>query len=281
MTETGVERMLRLYEAKMIHHYDHRWATYVRNGSTRGVTLEEKTGSRVRRHASLLGAGGSCSPSPRRQVDADWLLGWRDICRSTDERTMISAINGRAASPEGGTLLALCDPPRLAPSLVAQRNSSAFDYVARQKVGGTHLKYFTVRQLPLLAPGQLELPTPWSSSDTIRVWLERRVLALVLDARDMTELADDFDARLNADAWDLKRRRALRAEIDAAVFRLYGIERDDVDYIMETFPIIKRKDIAAHGEYRTKRLIAEIYDAMAEAERTGVAYVPAFDVAAS
>lgn len=47
----------------------------------------------------------------------------------------------------------------------------------------------------------------------------------------------------------------MRAEIDAAMFHLYGIGRDDVDYIMETFPIVKRKDVADYGEYRTKRLI--------------------------
>jgi hypothetical protein len=42
---------------------------------------------------------------------------------------------------------------------------------------------------------------------------------------------------------------------------------------MDTFPIVKRKD-EAHwsGEYRTKRVILEIYDAMAEAARTGIPY---------
>ena len=56
------------------------------------------------------------------------------------------------------------------------------------------------------------------------------------------------------------------------MFLLYGIDRGDVDYVMETFPIVKRKDVAAHGEYRTKRLILEIYDQMAEAQRTGTPY---------
>ena len=55
----------------------------------------------------------------------------------------------------------------------------------------------------------------------------------------------------------------IRCELDAAYFHLYGIERDDVDYIMETFPIVKRKDEAAHGCYRTKDTILEIYDEMA------------------
>ena len=77
--------------------------------------------------------------------------------------------------------------------------------------------------------------------------------------------------------WDPSRRELLRAELDAAFFHLYGIERDDVDYIMESFPIVKRQDEAAHGEYRTKRLILEIYDRMAEAEVNGEEYQTLLD----
>lgn len=46
---------------------------------------------------------------------------------------------------------------------------------------------------------------------------------------------------------------------------------------METFPIVRRKDEATFGEYRTKRTILEVYDQMAEAIGTGVAYVSPFD----
>ncbi|HRY11795.1 MAG TPA: hypothetical protein P5544_17670, partial [Candidatus Nanopelagicales bacterium] len=73
------------------------------------------------------------------------------------------------------------------------------------------------------------------------------------------------------------RRELLRAELDAAFFHLYGIARDDVDYIMETFPIVKRKDVAAHGEYRTKRLILEVFDAMQVAIDTGTEYQTILD----
>src|SRR5207245_2650790 len=55
-------------------------------------------------------------------------------------------------------------------------------------------------------------------------------------------------------------------------FHLYGIERNEVDYILETFPIVKRKDEQAHGAYRTKRVILDIYDAMQQATETGTAY---------
>jgi hypothetical protein len=46
---------------------------------------------------------------------------------------------------------------------------------------------------------------------------------------------------------------------------------------METFPIVKRKDEAAHGEYRTKRVMLEIYDQMASAAETGQPYQTLLD----
>jgi hypothetical protein len=61
-------------------------------------------------------------------------------------------------------------------------------------------------------------------------------------------------------------------ELDAAFFRLYGLERDDVDHVMDMFPIVRRKDEAAFGGYRTKRLILERFDALAGAVSTGKPY---------
>ena len=61
--------------------------------------------------------------------------------------------------------------------------------------------------------------------------------------------------------------------MDAAFFHLYGLTRDDTAYILDTFPIVKRKDEAKfHGDYRTKRVILEIYDALKSAMGTGQAY---------
>ena len=65
----------------------------------------------------------------------------------------------------------------------------------------------------------------------------------------------------------------MRAELDAAYFHLFGIEREDVDYI----PIVKRKDEAAFGSYRTKELILEAYDAMQAAIVSGVPYASPLD----
>ena len=71
--------------------------------------------------------------------------------------------------------------------------------------------------------------------------------------------------------------KEMERKLDAAYSHLYSIARDDVDYIMDTFPIVKRKDEAAHGEYRTKRVILEIYDAMQQAIETGQPYQTLLD----
>ena len=34
---------------------------------------------------------------------------------------------------------------------------------------------------------------------------------------------------------------------------LYGISRDDADYILDTFPVLERAEQREYGEYRTKR----------------------------
>jgi hypothetical protein len=59
---------------------------------------------------------------------------------------------------------------------------------------------------------------------------------------------------------------------DAAYFHLYGIERDDVDYIMGTFRVMKEEDEKLYREYRTKRVILEIYYEMRRAMETGEVY---------
>src|SRR5262249_34361564 len=64
--------------------------------------------------------------------------------------------------------------------------------------------------------------------------------------------------------WDPERRFHLRCELDAAFFHLYGLARADIDYVMDTFPIVRKNEETSQGEYRTKRMILEVYDRMAD-----------------
>ena len=52
----------------------------------------------------------------------------------------------------------------------------------------------------------------------------------------------------------------LRAEIDAHVAHLYGLSRDDFAYILDTFPVLKKKEEKAFGEFMSKRKCLEECD---------------------
>jgi hypothetical protein len=105
----------------------------------------------------------------------------------------------------------------------------------------------------------------------------RSVLDLTYTAWDLAPFAKKCGYDGPPFRWDDERRFLIRCELDAAYFHLYGIALDDVDYIMETFPIVKRNDEAQYGEYCTRRVILEMYDAMQRAIDTGESYQSRLD----
>ena len=267
-------RLLPLYEAKMLHHFNHRYGDYaMRPSGSQDAQLPDVPLERLDDPAY--------APLPRYWVDAaeveqrlsnrwghGWLLGWRDIARSSDERTVIAGALSPYAVGHTMPLFASTASPAAIAGLIGALSSFVLDYGARQKVGGTHVTFGFMQQLPL--------PTPEMLADRLP-WLVSRVLELTYTAWDLAPFAADLDYVGPPFRWDRERRFLLRAELDAAFFHIYGVERDDVDYILDTFPIVRRKDEQRYGEYRTKRVILEIYDEMAEAQRTGGEYVTRLD----
>ena len=277
----GPERLLPLYEAKMIHHFDHRLGTY------EGQTQAQANVGTLPRLTADQHDDPSWVALPRYWVaesevdarlesrwDRRWLLAWRDICRSTDERTVIATVLPRVGLGHTSPV-ALCQKPPA--GLAAVLTTFVLDYVARQKLGGTHLTYSYLNQLAVPAPEAYEESAPWDTYELLRVWVASRVLELSYTAHDMAEFAADLGELGPPFRWDGERRALLRAELDAAYFHLYGVERDDVDYVMTTFTVVRKRDEARSGEYRTKRLILEIYDAMATAIETGEPYQTVLD----
>jgi len=100
---------------------------------------------------------------------------------------------------------------------------------------------------------------------------------LTFTAWDLAPFARDCGHDGPPFRWDNARRFLLRCELDAAFFHLYGVNRDDTDYIMETFPVVKKKDIQQHGTYRTKLTILEIYDTMQHSIETSEPYQTLLD----
>ena len=162
------------------------------------------------------------------------------------------------------------------PLLLSALNTFFYDYLVRLRNNGTHLSDYLTYQMPLPDAGTWAAASPFCS-DSLSTWVMPRVLELVYTSSDLASFArslGDIGAPFRV---DIGRRKKMKIELDAGFFHLYGVERSDVEYVMETFPIVKRKDLAAHGDYRTKRLILEVYDAMKKAIDTGTEYQTILD----
>ena len=277
-TEPG-PGLLPLYEAKMVHQFDHRFGTY------EGQTPAQSRQGKLPELDDAQHEDPALRARPRYWIAEDevderltgrwgraWLLGWRDITTSVAVRTVIAAVIPRVAVGHKLPLLLLGRGPREACCLLANLDSFCLDYAARQKVGGTSLAYFLLKQFPVFPPSAYECRPSWADEPRVGTWIAPRVVELTYTAWDLQPFARDCGYDGPPFRWDEERRFLLRCELDAAFFHLYGVGREDVAYIMGTFPIVRRNDEKAHGEYRTKRVILEIYDAMVAAEASGTPY---------
>lgn len=304
-----------LYEAKQIHQFDHRYATY----ELERVKVECRDSSREE-HADPCFA-----PIPRqyvrktdfedslerRNLKTEWFLTYRDVTNAANERTAIFSILPYVAM--GNTWVLSLDGAmsRECTTFVACMNTFAADFIARRKVGGSHLNFYVLKQLAVPSRLDLQRRAIFAAEGSLLHWLMPRAMELIFTAWDLEAFAQDCGWNGPPFRWDEERRFLIRCEVDAALFHLYlaadeagrwrpackadgcphdetseqleelkrhfPTPRDAVDYIMDTFPIVCRKDEEAYGEYRTKRVILEIYDAMQEAIRTGHSYQARLD----
>jgi hypothetical protein len=280
-------RCLPLYEAKMIHQFNHRFGDYrdhpERSASTQlpKVPLERLTDPSYQilphywvpaeKVEARLAAKG---------WDRGWLIGWRKITRVSDERTVIAAVIPRVGVGDSMPIFFMQVTSRFG-CFYAILASLIFDFAARQKIGGISLSYHYIEQLPVLAPSVFEQSCPWSPGETLADWLRPRVLELTYTAWDLKPFAEDLGYDCPPFPYDPERRFQLRCELDAAFFILYlgtSVEwereaapelkalfhapRDAVAYILDQFPIVRRKDEKHYGVYRTKETILAKYDAM-------------------
>jgi len=269
--------LLPLYEAKLMHQFDHRWATYNVDGESRDVTDAEK-------------ANADFVPTPRywvaeREVaerladkgwERRWLMGWRDITGVEKIRTTIASVIPLSGAGNTLPLFMTNQPPELVAALLANFNSLALDYVARVKVGGTHLTYNYLKQFPFFPPER------YTESDLS--FIVPRVLELTYTAHDLRPWAQDLGYDGEPFNFDLERRAVLRGELDAYYARLYGLTRDELRYILdpadvmgadypsETFRVLKNSELREFGEYRTRNLVLREFDRMMLAEGNGEPY---------
>ena len=271
---------LPLYEGKMVGMYDHRSAS-VRFDPTNRVRRNQPVDIDVSEHQNpnflAMPIFWLCASEVQARCEGvrpSWLLAIKDVTSATNERTVISAILPYVALSDPLPWLSNPKPALSNACLLANLNSVVLDYSARQKVAGLHLRGHYLAQLPVIPPRNLKQAVAWKlgGRQILEAWIGSRSLELTYTAWDLQPFARDCGYTGEPFRWDEARRFLLRSELDAAYFHLYGIVREDVDYILDTFPIVRRKDEARHGEFRTKRVILEIYDEMQRAMETGEAY---------
>jgi N-6 DNA Methylase len=203
------------------------------------------------------------SRSPR------WLMGFRDITGIEKIRTVIATVVPRVGVGHTMPLFQSSRGGRIQAALLGNWGALTFDYLARQKVGGTHLTYGYLKQFPVLPPDQ------YTQVDL--AYIVPRILELTYTATDLKPWADDLGYAGRAFGYDTNRRAQLRAELDAYYARLYRLTRDELRYVLdpadvmgadypsETFRVLKNSEQRAFGEYRTRRLVLEAWDALAAA----------------
>jgi hypothetical protein len=267
----GEDVYLPLYEAKMMHLYDHRFAH----------ADEPKTGQRIRGTSIHLTEGQhgdpDCLALPRYWVTSTevekrlpgktgWHIGFRNVAGAvTNIRTATLSLLPAVGAGNSVPLLLVAAESCAVPCLVGCLSSLVLDYVVRQKVGGINLNFHYVKQFPVLPP------TAYTTADL--AYIVPRVLELVYTAWDIKPFADDvwreadeelraaLQAQWKANAaatgghvgaqppawvesapdgfphppfkWDEERRAVLRAELDALYARLYGLTEEELRYILD------------------------------------------------
>ena len=256
---------LPLYEGKMIHQFDHRWSS-----------LGDGDGDVDR-------ADPDAYPRPRywvaesevasRARGRTWFLCYRDVTNATNERTAIAAVVPATGIAHNLPIVD-CHMPHI---VLAALNSFVVDFATRTKVGGMHLTIAVLEQLPLDQPERFREEAPWYRGIPIADWVRDRVLELCYTAMDLAPFASALGFAGPPFLWDEGRRELLRAELDAAFFHLFGLREDDIDFVMESFPILKQREERTVGDFRTKARILETYRAMADAASSGARYETAAD----
>lgn len=273
-----------LYEGKLFHQFDNRWATFDKVNSKkepteRDVTQSEKEDTTYKIQPRYwvdkkeVMARFTDKKSGVRWWNESWMLSYRKITSPTNERTLIAAVlpSQYAVGDSAPVLLPtkLWRNYSLCACLVANINTMIVDFVCRIKQSGVNLNVFIIKQFPILAPN---------------AYLENDISYIKERVAKLTRTNDEINAvwLTNCPKYQFQKpeeRIQIRAELDAYYAHLYGLTRDELRYILDptdvmgedfhsvTFPGLKTNEKKKFGEYLTQRLVLEAYDELAKTER--------------
>ena len=267
----GEEEWLPMYQGRMVHHFDHRYNSIEINpDNVHNPYINARVTNEQHRNTRFYAMPQYWLRTEFVQVkfsdNPPYAIGFRDIARTTDERTMTATIVPWAGYSNKVPLL-VCDSAEALDTFnnvstlwAANFCSLAFDFVVRRKVQSTNMNLYIVQQLPVINRAAYDRQI----GDTTAADLVRdHALRLCYTAWDLEPFALSQGYEGEPYGWDVEERRHLRARLDALYFLLYGLDRDDAAYVMDSFPITRRNDEREHGSYLTKELILAYMNALA------------------
>jgi len=262
------QKYLPLYEAKMIQAYDHRAASVVidksnwaRQGQTGETTLVEHQNPEYVVHPRWW-IDEKEVLRVLKEYDTSKIIAFKNVTSPTNQRTMIASFVPYCGVIHSAPLMITEHKmsARLTACLLANLNSFVYDFVCRQKIGGVNLSYFIINQLPTLPPDAYGEKCAWDKKQTLEKWISERVLKLTCTSNDMRPLAEAAGFKKRLHKWKEDERAELMAELDAAYFLLYGLEREDVEYILSTFSGARAADESIFSAGRPFERILRHYD---------------------
>ena len=232
----GEEDWLPLYEGKMFNLFDDRWAH---------VESDEPVGK---------GPDDVVMPRywvPQAEVSQvnPLFIASRWISNATNERTYISCLTPYPLGFGNSAPIVFVEKnwTRLFLRFYALVGSFPFDFVVRQKLGGTNVTFSTTSQFVLPEPAAI-------APDT---WIDSLVAYLYSTSAQMVARLQELGFEASLAAWNDQERMKKLGIVNAWAFRVFGFAEEEIEHVMDSFPIVKRKEEAQYGEYRTKRLILE------------------------
>lgn len=255
---------LPVYEGRMVDQFDHRAKAY-RSGRGRSAVWEAlRFGDPRKAIVPQWHLPPEKIPSKLGNRVWQYRVGWCDVTAPRNERSLLAAL-----IPPG----AICG--HSLPTLefidgefdwaympwLAIANSFCMDYLVRKRVT-LHVAFGVLDSLPFP-----RLPVDHPVTER----LGRLALRLTCTAPEMTaywnamtpygwcELVPEDAAPPGL--IDPEQRADARAAIDAVVAReLFGLSAEELAGILDTFPVLRRREEKTYGEFRTKRLVLEWYD---------------------
>ncbi len=262
-----------LYEGKMISLYDHRFGTYENR-------TEKNTNQNILPHVSDRDHSiYNHRIEPRFWVDSEIVNEklkqipnkYFYSCRveGPGERTLVGTITPRAGYGNSMSVLTCQKNPNFFVCLVSILCSFVADYAVRQQ--STKINQFILRQIPILTTEQVQQEHQWLGTNFLN-WVAYRVLELCYTNIELMPLANDLGRNHLPFHWNPERRKVIQAEIDATIMHLFNLDRENVEWILDSFSTLRTNEIAKFNKFHTKQLILEEYDRISNAKKNGNLY---------